>query len=133
MRGFIKFIKGVLRMRLPIKAWTALLLIMNLVAPLFFIRHLESQVVFGTTLVSAATMVWLTGRFGFTRIVGAGHFYWFPMLAWLWTRLGQHDLSEPFGVWLIALMVVNSISLIVDVVDVVRYAAGDRKEVVPGL
>ena len=133
MQGFIKFNKGILRMPLPIKLWVALLVVMNLVAPLFFIRHLEAQVVLGTMLAGAITMGLLTGRFGFTRILGLGHFYWFPMLGWLWTRLGQHDLGEPFGVWLIAMMVVNAISLVVDVVDVIRYIAGDRKEVVPGL
>ena len=133
MQGFIKFNKGILRMPLPIKVWVALLAVMNLVAPLFFIRHLEAQVVLGTMLVAATTMGLLTARFGFTRILGLGHFYWFPMLAWLGTRLGQHDLGEPLGIWLIALMVVNAISLVVDVADVIRYAAGDRKEVVPGL
>ena len=133
MQGFIKFNKGVLRMPLPIKAWLALLVVANLIAPLFFLHHLESKIVLGTMLVAATTMGLLTGRFGFTRILGLGHFYWFPMLAWLSTRLGQHELGEPFGVWLIALMVVNAISLVMDVVDVIRYAAGDRNEVVPGL
>lgn len=133
MQGFIKFNKGILRMPLPIKSWVALLAVMNLVGPLFFIHRLESQVVLGTMLVGATTMGLLTARFGFTRILGLGHFYWFPMLFWLATRLGQHDLGEPFGVWLTALMIVNAISLVIDVVDVVRYVAGDRKELVPGL
>lgn len=133
MQGFVRFNKGLLRMPLPIRAWVTMLLVMNVIVPLFFIRHLEAQVVLGTMALVGTTMGLLTARFGFTRILGLGHFYWFPLLAWLATRLGQHDLGEPLGLWLLVLIAVDTISLVIDVVDVIRYANGDRAETVAGL
>ncbi len=73
MKAFIKFNKGVLKMPISWRLWLMLLVAANVVAPLFFLRHLEAQVVLGTFLVGAMLMTWLTGRFGFTRILGLGH------------------------------------------------------------
>ena len=41
--------------------------------------------------------------------------------------------SSAFGLWLVGVIVVNSISLVIDAVDVVRYVNGDRSEMVEGL
>lgn len=41
--------------------------------------------------------------------------------------------NDAFGFWIRTLVIVNSMSLIVDIIDVVRFAAGERKELVPGL
>ena len=75
-------------------------------------------------------LVVLTGRFGFTRIMGLGHILWFPLVFFLIRRLDLYPSTEPYGLWMRAVIVLNSISLIIDVSDVVRYARGDRAEVV---
>ena len=41
--------------------------------------------------------------------------------------------SSAFGLWLVGVIVVNSISLVVDTVDVVRHVNGDRREIAEGL
>ncbi len=133
MRSFLKFNRGVLRMPFVWQVWLVLLVTLNLVAPLFFLGRWEAQVVLATMLASVVLMTYLTGRFGFTRILGLGHILWLPMLGYLWLRLDQIPSDDAFGVWIRVLMVLNSISLLIDAVDVLRYRAGDRAETVPGL
>ena len=133
MHAFIKFNKGVLKMPVPWQIWLAALVAANLVVPMFFLQRLEAQVVLGTILVSMALMTYLTGRFGFTRILGLGHIFWVPMLAFLVARLGDIPASDAFGIWIRAVIVLNGISLTIDAIDAIRYIAGDREETVPGL
>ncbi len=133
MRGFIKFSKGILRMSWPIKLWVTLLVVANGVVPLFFLQRIEAQAVLVVMLVGATLMSLFTGRFGFTRIVGLGHILWIPLLGWLAFRLGQIPAEDAFGLWVRGVMLLNALSLVLDIADVVRYAAGDRKELVVGL
>ncbi len=133
MHAFIKFNKGMMKMSTAVRAWLLVLVTANLVVPLFFLERLEAQVVVGTLLVSMMLMTGLTAAAGFTRILGLGHILWVPLLAWLWTRLGEIPADDVFGIWVRALVVLNAISLVIDAVDVARYVAGDRAEVVEGL
>ncbi len=48
----------------------------------------------------------------------------------LWLRLDQIPVDEPFGLWIRALMVANAISLVIDTIDVTRYISGERNETV---
>ena len=78
-------------------------------------------------------MTVLTARTGFTRLLSAGHVFWIPMIGWLWGRLDQIPADDVFGIWIRVLMALNSISLVLDTVEVVRYIKGDREELVEGL
>ena len=80
-----------------------------------------------------ALMTVLTGRGGFTRLLGVGHIFWIPMIGWLWGRLDQIPADDVFGIWIRVLMALNSISLLLDTVEVVPYIAGEREETVEGL
>ena len=133
MRGFIKFNKGVLGMSWPVKLWLLLLVAANGVAPLFFLDRVEAQVVLTAMMICAMLMSLLTARFLFSRILGLGHILWIPLLGWLAFRLGQIPADDAFGFWVRGLMLLNIVSLVMDTVDVVRFAAGDRKEMVTGL
>ena len=114
MRGVIRFHKGVLKSPLAVRLWLMLLVAANGVAPLFFWDRCEARIVLGTLMFSGALMMLLTWRFGFTRLLGLGHLPW-------------------FGMWVRAVMVLNAISLAIDVIDVIRYARGERAETVEGL
>ncbi len=115
------------------QVWLAALVAANLVVPMFFLQRWEARVVLGTILASMTLMTWLTGRFGFTRVIGLGHILWVPMLVFLFTRVGDIPAGDAFGFWIRALIVLNSVSLVIDAVDVIRYIAGDRAETVSGL
>ena len=47
--------------------------------------------------------------------------------------MGDLPGDDAFGIWIQALIVLNSVSLVIDAVDVIRYIAGDRAETVAGL
>ncbi len=115
------------------QAWLLALISANLIAPLFFLGRLEAQVVIAALVLSMVLMTILTGRFGFSRILGLGHIWWVPLLGFLWSRLADVPPTDAFGLWLRAVMALNVTSLIIDTVDVVRFLAGERAETVDGL
>ncbi len=131
MNAIIRFYQGVLGMPWPWKIWLVLLGVANLIVPLFHLEHSEAQIVLAVMVFNFALMIALTAVSGFTRLLGLGHFSWFPLLYYLWTRLDGFPADDPYGLWLRALMAVNAVSLAIDVVDVARYAAGERAETVP--
>jgi len=133
MNAFIKFNKGLMNQSLPVKLWVGLLVIFNMIIPLFFLERLEAQVVLATIMASMAVMTLITGTTGFTRLLGLGHIFWIPLLYFLGTHLDQIPPDDGFGVWVRALMVINATSLVIDAVDVLRYLAGERMEIVKGL
>jgi hypothetical protein len=77
-----------------------------------------------------ALMTGLTGLSGFSRLLGLGHIVWVPLLFFLWTRLGEIPAVDAFGFWVRAVIAINAMSLVIDAVDVIRYAAGERAETV---
>jgi hypothetical protein len=131
MRAFIKFNKGVLKMPVLWQIWLLALVTTNLVVPMFFPQRLEARVVLVTFLASVTLVTLLTARFGFTRIIGLGHILWVPMLAFLFTRLGDIPTSDALGIWIRTLFVLNGISLAIDAADAIRYISGDREETSP--
>jgi hypothetical protein len=133
MHAFIKLNKGLFKMPLPWKVWLSLLVAANVIVPLYYFQQLEAQIVLGTMAANVALMTFLTSRFGFTRVLGLGHIFWIPLLVFLLARLGNSPADDAYGTWLRVLIVLNCGSLMIDVVDVIRYLAGDREETVPGL
>ena len=133
MNAFIRFNKGMLNSPGPVRIWLMALVGVNMVAPLFFISHLEAQVTLVAMISGAMFMTFLTGRFGFSRILGLGHILWIPLVIWLSFRLTQTPIEQKLGIWMLSLIILNSLSLLIDTADVFRYLAGDRKETVEGL
>ena len=133
MRSFIRFNRGLLGMPLHLRLWVGMLIGANLVAPLFFLEHIEARVTLAAGLIGMALMTALTGRFGFSRIVGLGHVAWLPLLTFLVGSVAEVPATTGFGLWLRSVIVLDAISLVFDAVDAVRFARGDRAETVPDL
>ncbi len=130
MKGFVKFNRGVMKMPIGWQLWLLLLVAHNLVAALFFVDRPEAQLTLGAIAASMIIFSIMTARFGFTRILGLGHILWIPLVGFLVTRLGANPADDFFGIWLRSLIAVNTISLVIDAVDVIRYARGERAETV---
>ena len=130
MRAFIEFNRGLMGMPLPWQLWLMLLVVANFVVPLFFLNRLEAQVVVAAFLASMVLMTVLTAVSGFTRLLGLGHIPWIPLLYFLWARIDQIPADDFFGMWIRGLMVLNAVSLLIDMVDVGRYISGERSETV---
>lgn len=126
MRAPISMTRDFLKLPIPVVGWLGVLMAANMVAPLFFLGRLEARVVIGAFMASFVLMVILHARLGFTRILGLGHLIWLPLVIYLGTRLGQAPGSDVFGVWIRAVIVLDSISLVFDGIDVGRYFAGNR-------
>ena len=120
----MNFMKTMLMMPKLWVGWLGMLMFANFISPLIFITTLEGQVVLGTGIVSAMIQMGIFQAKGFVRLLGIGHSPWIPMLVWLWTRL-DWDFSI-FAYWILALIVLNSLSLIIDAMDVTRYLMGEQ-------
>ncbi len=126
MKVMMDFNRTLLLMPKPWLVWLALLVAANMVVPLFYITTREGQVVLVAILVGAVIQMVIFGAKGFVRLLGLGHILWVPMVPWLWTRLDQDSSGSIFGYWLLAVIVLDSLSLMIDVVDVIRYIKGER-------
>ena len=133
MKSFIKFNLGLMRSPLHVRLWLVLLVAANMAAPLFFFHRTEARIVLAALAASMALMTVLTGLTGFTRLLSVGHIFWIPMIGWLWGRLDQIPADDVFGIWIRVLIALNSVSLVLDTIEVVRYIKGDREELVEGL
>lgn len=114
-----------LRFRPIPRIWNVWLVGVNLMC-LYFIGHLEAQVVLMTTLASVVLQAIIYGRIGFTRVLGIGHLLWIPMFAWMAARADSFALHPDLQTWIVVLAITNAVSFVIDFVDVVRFAKGER-------
>ena len=126
MRAMIDFFRTMLTLPRPWVGWVMLLMMVNMIVPLFYLGTLEGRVVLGAALLGAFLQTWIFSAKGFVRLLGVGHIAWIPMVAWLWTRLDVAPAGSLFRYWLLATVVLVSLSLLIDVTDVIRYLRGER-------
>lgn len=120
------FVKGMLVFPPTVWLWLALLMTANMVLPLVFIASLEGQVVFLCMLIGAMLQMAIIARLGFVRLLGLGHILWLLLVPWLWGRLELHQPGTSFRYFLAGVMVINTISVLIDAADVVRWMRGER-------
>lgn len=94
--------------------------------PVLFFGSLEAQVVLGAMMFGAILQSLIFSRLGFVRLLGVGHVLWLAMVPWIWLRADQAT-TPGMRNWMMAVVVMNGISLVIDVADVVRYLKGDRE------
>ncbi len=121
------FFKAVFSMPGPIVVWVMFLFSVNLIPALIFIETLEAWVVLGGLVAGAILQTWIFSKKGFVRLLGLGHVLWLPMVVWLGYRVPLADPGSLFAYALIAIVIVNSLSLAIDTIDVIRYVRGNRK------
>lgn len=126
MRVMMDFNKTILLLPKHWAVWVGLLVIANFIAPLFFINLPEGQVVLGAGMIAIVIQMVIFARLGFVRLLGLGHSPWIALVPWLWVRLDAAGLEGPLGYWMAAVIVLDCASLIIDVVDVVRFLRGER-------
>lgn len=99
-------------------------------AAVFFLSRIEAVVTLVVLGASMLLMSWMTARWGFTRLLGLGHVLWVGLVPWLWIRMSVEPVSSSFSLWLRLVIVVNTVSLLIDVLELVRYVRGERSETV---
>lgn len=114
-----------LRFRLPARLWAILLIVLN-AASLFFINTIYGQVAFASVLIAVVIMTAIYLKCGFVRLLGIGHILWIPMIPWLVLNLPGRSESPLLYDWVVCLIAGNSISLVIDTIDLARFLKGDR-------
>ena len=122
----IGFMKSILKMPSPWLVWIMLLVAVNFVAPLFYIQTLEAQLAIAAMFSGAIAQSYIHSKLGFVRLLGLGHIFWVPLVIWLGFRLSTIGLDSSFGIWLASLVLLNTVSLLIDVIDVIRFFSGER-------
>jgi len=116
-----------------VRLWVGAVLVPANSLPFFFLDTATGQIAAWAALFVAVTNapIMLQQR-GMSRLMSVPHLLaWFPLVAWLVLRLaGATPLSvaETALAWL--LLIVNSLSLVFDVLDTWRWFAGERD--IPG-
>ncbi len=126
MSAMFDFPRTMLTFPKPWVGWVMLLMIANMVIPLFYLGTPEGKVVLGAFVFAALFQTAIFSAKGFVRLLGIGHIGWVPMVAWLWTRLDLAPAGSLFRYWLLATIVLVSLSLLIDAADVIRYLRGER-------
>jgi hypothetical protein len=109
-----------------LQLWIGWIALVNL-ASLAFLKRVEARWVLGAFVTSAAVMSVMYAQLGWVRMLGLAHVVvWGPLLVYLLSRWVELPRVGAFAVWIRTLFLTNLASLIVDLVDVVRYALGDR-------
>ena len=69
-------------------------------------------------------------KYGFVRLLGVGHIFWVTVVIWLGPRLSEFSFESSFEICILSILVLNSLSLILDAMDVVGYINGDLQPMV---
>lgn len=129
MKVMLDFMGTMLLFPLHWRLWVAGLFAANFFAPLFFLNGEEGWMVLITAMAAAIAQMTIFSRLGFVRLLGLGHFVWFGLVIWLWMRLEAIAPGSALWYWAVTVMVLNSISLVIDMVDVLRFVRGERAPV----
>ena len=117
-----------------LQGWVLLLVIVHLLATVFVVGRedgvrrvrAEPVAILGSFLVAAALMEWLFQHYGYVRLLGLAHLLgWTPVYGWVLLRRRRIGPETVHGRWIHAYLMIAGLSLIIDVVDVVRWLLGD--------
>lgn len=106
-----------------IPLWVSALMVVNMASLAFWSEPL-AKVIFVTFLMSAMLMMGLYAKFGFARILGLGHVFWIPLLAYILVQLRQAEGA--FQTYLIVLSLCIGVSLLFDIRDVWKFLSLQR-------
>ena len=126
MKAMIAFMKTMFSLPMPARIWLGLLTMMNMALPLIFITTPEGIATLAAALAGVITMTLLFQAKGFVRLMGLGHIYWVPLVIWFWMRLELAPPDSLFFYWMWSIILLNTISLVIDTSDIVRYIKGER-------
>lgn len=126
MKTMMKFMGTMMRLSMPWPVWIMGLMAVNGVWPLLFLGSLEARLVLAAMMFGAVFQSAIFSRLGFVRLLGVGHVLWLALVPWLWLRVDQ-AATPGMRNWMMSVVVMNGISLVIDIIDVARYVNGDRE------
>ncbi len=118
MKNPLRFFIELMEQPVWISLWVLFLMLVNM-ASLAFWQEAVAQLIFMNFLASAMLMMGLYAQYGFTKILGLGHFPWIPLLAYVVITIPTAEAS--FKQYLLILSVSMAVSLVLDTIDVWSY------------
>lgn len=109
------------------RLWAILLIVVNAMA-LAFVTSPHGQIALVAVLAGIAVMAVIHRRLGFVRLLGIGHIFWAPMLIGFALCMPDRLDDPALFWWIVTLMACNTVSLVVDAIDVARFVRGERAE-----
>lgn len=102
----------------------------NFVGSVLFFNTFEGKFALLAMMGSMIVMLAIYSKYGFVRLLGLGHIlFWVPFVIWNLFRLSEPSaLNSDFKIWLIAVSVFNSLSLLLDFADVIRFFKGEKSQ-----
>ncbi len=124
------FILRMMKMRFPWNVWVMILGGVNFVGGVLFLNTFEGKFALLAMIGSMIVMLAIYSKYGFVRLLGLGHIlFWIPFVIWNLARLSEPSaLNSDFKIWLITVSVFNSLSLLLDFSDVIRFFKGEKSE-----
>lgn len=126
MKSMMKFMRTLFSLPISIRIWLGLLMFLNMLVPLFYITTLEGMVSLAAAMAGAVTMTIINERLGFVRLMGIGHVYWVPQVIFFGFRLDLAPTGSLFLYWMWSIIVLNSVSILIDGIDIIKYIRGER-------
>jgi len=117
-----------------LQLWVLVLVVTNLAGILFVFGkdeggwkvRAEPIGILVSFFVAAAIMNWMYGEFGYVRLLGLAHLIaWLPVYVWIVSRRNGIGWQSVFGKYIHTYLVVAGVSLVIDLIDVIRYLSGD--------
>jgi len=118
MRNPLKFFVELMRQPAWIPVWVFYLMLINMASVIYWYEPL-AKLIFITFMVSAMLMMGLYSRFGFEKVLGLGHIFWVPLLAYILIVLPTFESS--FKSYLVVFSISIAILLAFDIIDVWKY------------
>jgi len=120
------FAEGLQASPLWVQIWVMWLMVVN-TAAILFLGHREGKMIFVVWMLNGASMMIAAEINGYNRLLGLVHIVWWTPLLIVLIRSRQHiEASTLYGRWFYVLTGSIAVSLLIDYIDVVRYALGDR-------
>ena len=103
-----------------------MVVVLGVLSALFSFVRVEARWVLAGFLLGAAAMFGLYSQMGYSRLLGLGHvIFWTPVLVYLLRRRAHWRVKETWaGKWIVAAVMVLTVSLAFDYTDVIRWTLG---------
>ena len=122
----IRMIREIRSKGFAIRMWGGLLNLPQLIGGVIFITTVEGLAILATSIVTLVVAGQIHKRNPFSRMIGICHLPWLVLLPWLIYRLQSFDHSVALKSWGYYVAVTILISLVFDVLDIYRYARGEK-------
>jgi hypothetical protein len=119
-----------------LRIWFGWIGLVLLVGPFFFVRHRQGRVAAISAIIFIIIQFPLLHRVGITFLLSVPHLLvWIPLLVYLSRELkyGRIQLNSVFGGWTFIAILTMIFSLVFDIRDFIRWLAGERGIINPGM